>query len=117
MAPSREWADAIRADHWREGGFHDRVVSQAPCETCVVLSVLDDADRRNDYWKGLEESLPPSHALLIQGPNKDGSYSVGVVSKVTPAHQVLSVNGPLTEALHQAQVLLVGYVQSRNTRL
>jgi len=51
--------------------------------------------------------LPEKHRLLIQGPNKDGSWSVGVVAKTTPSQQIVSCKGPLTEALMAAAVELV----------
>lgn len=52
-----------------------------------------------DEFESLIEALPQNYRLLIQGPNLDGSWTVGVISKLTVARQVASGKGPLAEAL------------------
>lgn len=82
--------------------------------------MTEDPDRwirrveRMEAWEALEATLPPFYSLLVQGPTREGTYSVGVVYRRTPPHQVLSVKGPLTDALRDAKDLLVGYIQTRN---
>jgi hypothetical protein len=39
------------------------------------------------------------YALLVNGPNKNGSWSVGLVRKGTPSAMVYSASGRLDEAL------------------
>lgn len=68
---------------------------------------------RADAWDDLVSDLPPNYRLLVQGPNKDGTYSVGVIRKTTPARQVVSASGELSEALREARAGFRKYLETR----
>ena len=68
---------------------------------------------RADAWDDLVSDLPPNYRLLVQGPNSDGKWSVGVIRKTRPVGQVASGYGELYEALKHARTALTDYLEAK----
>ena len=68
---------------------------------------------RADAWDELVSDLPSDYRMLVQGPNKDGHWSVGVIRKTRPVGQVAVGSGELYEALRQARLAFSLYLETQ----